>query len=143
MDPREQFERIQRSLQNRGRGFAGGAGGPGGRAFGGLILLGAAGFVLSNSLFNGSLHPYCSNRGADKRQLRVATELSSIPDLEVSDSRSTTKVCKAILCLERSLTLIGTHFRIPWFETPIDYDVRARPRTISSLTGTKDLQMVC
>lgn len=36
----------------------------------------------------------------------------------------------------------GTHFRIPWFETPITYDVRARPRNIASLTGTKDLQMV-
>ena len=31
---------------------------------------------------------------------------------------------------------------IPWFETPIDYDVRAKPRNVSSLTGTKDLQMV-
>lgn len=37
---------------------------------------------------------------------------------------------------------IGTHFRIPWFETPIDYDVRAKPRNVASLTGTKDLQMV-
>jgi len=36
----------------------------------------------------------------------------------------------------------GTHIRIPWFETPIDYDVRAKPRNVSSLTGTKDLQMV-
>jgi len=36
----------------------------------------------------------------------------------------------------------GTHFRIPWFETPIVYDVRAKPRQIASLTGTKDLQMV-
>lgn len=36
----------------------------------------------------------------------------------------------------------GTHFRIPWFETPIIYDVRAKPRNIASLTGTKDLQMV-
>jgi hypothetical protein len=31
---------------------------------------------------------------------------------------------------------------IPWFETPITYDVRAKPRNVSSLTGTKDLQMV-
>lgn len=37
---------------------------------------------------------------------------------------------------------IGTHFAIPWFETPIVYDVRAKPRNVSSLTGTKDLQMV-
>lgn len=36
----------------------------------------------------------------------------------------------------------GTHFMIPWFETPITYDVRAKPRNVSSLTGTKDLQMV-
>ncbi|KAI0775541.1 proteolysis and peptidolysis-like protein [Trametes elegans] len=31
---------------------------------------------------------------------------------------------------------------IPWFETPIVYDIRAKPRSIASLTGTKDLQMV-
>lgn len=36
----------------------------------------------------------------------------------------------------------GTHLLLPWFETPIDYDVRAKPRSIASLTGTKDLQMV-
>ncbi|KAE8247463.1 hypothetical protein A4X06_0g4429, partial [Tilletia controversa] len=36
----------------------------------------------------------------------------------------------------------GTHFLIPWFEKAIDYDVRAKPRSIASLTGTKDLQMV-
>ncbi|KDN47314.1 hypothetical protein K437DRAFT_223146 [Tilletiaria anomala UBC 951] len=36
----------------------------------------------------------------------------------------------------------GTHFVIPWFESPIVYDVRAKPRSIASLTGTKDLQMV-
>ncbi|KAJ5238394.1 Prohibitin-2 [Penicillium chermesinum] len=30
----------------------------------------------------------------------------------------------------------------PGFETPIIYDVRAKPRNIPSLTGTKDLQMV-
>ncbi|CAO3594223.1 unnamed protein product [Absidia cylindrospora] len=36
----------------------------------------------------------------------------------------------------------GTHFMIPWFETPVVYDVRAKPRNVGSLTGTKDLQMV-
>ncbi|KAL5519836.1 PHB2 [Sanghuangporus baumii] len=36
----------------------------------------------------------------------------------------------------------GTHIRIPWFETPIIFDIRAKPRNIASLTGTKDLQMV-
>uniref|UniRef100_A0A8C1ZXM6 Prohibitin-2 n=2 Tax=Cyprinus carpio TaxID=7962 RepID=A0A8C1ZXM6_CYPCA len=36
----------------------------------------------------------------------------------------------------------GLHFRMPWFQYPIIYDIRARPRKISSLTGSKDLQMV-
>ncbi|KAI8468071.1 MAG: prohibitin [Monoraphidium minutum] len=36
----------------------------------------------------------------------------------------------------------GTHFRLPWVQTPHIMDVRTRPRTISSVTGTKDLQMV-
>ncbi|KAK3844898.1 MAG: prohibitin-2 [Linnemannia gamsii] len=36
----------------------------------------------------------------------------------------------------------GTHFMIPWVETPIIFDVRAKPRNVASLTGTKDLQMV-
>lgn len=31
----------------------------------------------------------------------------------------------------------GTHFMIPWFETPVIYDVRAKPRNVASLTGTK------
>ena len=36
----------------------------------------------------------------------------------------------------------GTHFRIPWVEWPITYDIRTKPRNISSLTGSRDLQMV-
>jgi len=36
----------------------------------------------------------------------------------------------------------GTHFKIPYFEIPIIYNVRTRPRDIASPTGSKDLQMV-
>jgi len=36
----------------------------------------------------------------------------------------------------------GTHFRVPWLQTPHTFDVRIRPRNISSATGTKDLQVV-
>mmetsp|Transcript_37610 Transcript_37610/g.82545 ORF Transcript_37610/g.82545 Transcript_37610/m.82545 type:complete len:294 (-) Transcript_37610:161-1042(-) len=36
----------------------------------------------------------------------------------------------------------GVHFLIPWFERPIIFDVRARPHTMTSLTGSRDLQMV-
>uniref|UniRef100_A0A8D2JS82 Prohibitin n=1 Tax=Sciurus vulgaris TaxID=55149 RepID=A0A8D2JS82_SCIVU len=35
----------------------------------------------------------------------------------------------------------GLHFRVPWFQYPIIYDIRARPGKISR-TGSKDLQMV-
>lgn len=36
----------------------------------------------------------------------------------------------------------GLHFLLPWFERPIRFDVRARPHTLTSLTGSRDLQMV-
>ncbi|XP_076452032.1 prohibitin-2-like [Babylonia areolata] len=36
----------------------------------------------------------------------------------------------------------GLHLRVPWFQYPIIYDIRSRPRKISSPTGSKDLQMV-
>merc|ERR1719367_2479155 len=36
----------------------------------------------------------------------------------------------------------GIHFLLPWFERPIIFDVRARPHTMTSLTGSRDLQMV-
>lgn len=36
----------------------------------------------------------------------------------------------------------GTHMRLPWLETPYIFDVRTRPKTSRSLTGTRDLQTV-
>ena len=36
----------------------------------------------------------------------------------------------------------GTWLRIPWLQTPHVIDIRTRPRVISSVTGTGDLQMV-
>merc|ERR1719482_379480 len=44
--------------------------------------------------------------------------------------------------VQRSVAGEGTHFRIPWLQTPHMFDVRIRPRNISSQTGTKDLQVV-
>ncbi|CAJ0835387.1 21865_t:CDS:10 [Entrophospora sp. SA101] len=31
----------------------------------------------------------------------------------------------------------GAHFMLPWFESPIVYDVGAKPRSVASLTGTR------
>lgn len=36
----------------------------------------------------------------------------------------------------------GTHFLVPWLQKAILYDVRIKPRNISTTTGSKDLQMV-
>ncbi|OAY66162.1 prohibitin-3, mitochondrial-like [Ananas comosus] len=36
----------------------------------------------------------------------------------------------------------GTHFLVPWLQKPYIFDIRTRPHTFSSNSGTKDLQMV-
>lgn len=36
----------------------------------------------------------------------------------------------------------GTHFLVPYFQKAIHFDVRTRPRNISTTTGSKDMQMV-
>merc|ERR1712241_292268 len=41
-----------------------------------------------------------------------------------------------------SVTGEGTHFMIPWVQRPIIYDIRARPKNVPSITGSKDLQNV-
>ncbi|KAF8537657.1 band 7 family-domain-containing protein [Trichophaea hybrida] len=41
-----------------------------------------------------------------------------------------------------TVTNEGTHFLIPWLQRAIIYDVRTKPRNISTTTGSKDLQMV-
>lgn len=44
--------------------------------------------------------------------------------------------------IQKEIYREGLHFRLPWFHYPIIYDIRAKPRKISSPTGSKDLQMV-
>ncbi|ESO02205.1 hypothetical protein HELRODRAFT_184972 [Helobdella robusta] len=36
----------------------------------------------------------------------------------------------------------GTHFIIPWVQKPIIFDIRSQPRSVPSITGSKDLQNV-
>eukprot|EP00920_Eleutheroschizon_duboscqi_P042855 GHVT01102079.1.p1 GENE.GHVT01102079.1~~GHVT01102079.1.p1 ORF type:complete len:277 (+),score=50.26 GHVT01102079.1:358-1188(+) len=36
----------------------------------------------------------------------------------------------------------GMHFCVPWFQVPNIYDVRTKPKSIATTTGTRDLQMV-
>ncbi|KAI7885862.1 hypothetical protein K492DRAFT_141179 [Lichtheimia hyalospora FSU 10163] len=36
----------------------------------------------------------------------------------------------------------GTHFLVPWLQRAVLFDVRTKPRNITSTTGSKDMQMV-
>lgn len=36
----------------------------------------------------------------------------------------------------------GTHFLVPWLQRAVLFDVRTRPRNISTTTGSKDMQTV-
>ncbi|OJD25465.1 prohibitin-2 [Blastomyces percursus] len=116
-DPRETWARLQQSLQQqRAKGGFGG-GFPGGspkKAFGSAGALIAVG--LGAYVFMNSLF----NVDGGHRAIKY-TRISGV---------------------KKEIYNEGTHLRIPWFETPIIYDVRAKPRNVASLTGTKDLQMV-
>jgi len=114
MNSQEAWKRLANQLQKAG--VSGGRGGiPGGKgafAGGGLLIALVAGGVALNA----SLF----NVDGGHRAIKY-TRLHGIGE-EVYPE--------------------GTHLMIPWFETPIVYDIRAKPRSIASLTGTKDLQMV-
>ena len=141
-DPMDRIRQLQKSLRGKG---------PSGPQFFGLggtaILVIAGGLTLNSALFNGThirdeqcnLFPVLTKQ----YQLMVVTELSSIHESVGSRKRFIMKVdFPASYKFLRSEIGAGTHFMIPWFETPITYDVRAKPRNVASLTGTKDLQMV-
>lgn len=121
-DPKQMWENLQKNLQRAqqagGRRF-GGPGGAGGPPTPKGALTGIGGLILLGGTvwaFNNALFNVEGGHRAIK-YTRVGGVKSEIyPE--------------------------GTHFKIPWFETPVDYDVRAKPRNVASLTGTKDLQMV-
>jgi len=47
-----------------------------------------------------------------------------------------------VLGIQKLRSSQGDHFVIPWFEWPVIFDVRTRPKELPSLTGTRDLQYV-
>jgi len=42
-----------------------------------------------------------------------------------------------LLGVKEEVHMEGMHFMIPWFEMPVIYDIRPKPRMIQSLTGSK------
>ncbi|EGN98248.1 hypothetical protein SERLA73DRAFT_138591 [Serpula lacrymans var. lacrymans S7.3] len=115
MNGQEAFRRFAQQLQRASQGGGGGGipGGPG-KFFAGSGLLIA--LVGGGIALNASLF----NVDGGHRAIKY-TRLHGVSD-EIYQE--------------------GTHLMLPWFETPIVFDIRAKPRSIASLTGTKDLQMV-
>ena len=120
----KQLQRMLQQMQgNLGRAGgaggrrAGGDGGGGGSPFGGSI--GGAGLVAVAALVVG-VNASLFNVDGGHRAVKYSRIYGVCPEIYNE----------------------GTHIMIPWLETPIVYDVRAKPRSIASLTGTKDLQMV-
>ncbi|KAI9720677.1 MAG: Prohibitin-2, subunit of the prohibitin complex (Phb1p-Phb2p) [Candelaria pacifica] len=114
---RETWARLQETLQSaqrQGRGFGGAGGGNPRNLFGGAagLLLLGGGAILVQNAL--------FNVDGGHRAIKY-TRINGV---------------------QKDIFNEGTHLKIPWFETPIIYDVRAKPRNVASLTGTKDLQMV-
>jgi len=117
-DPRDAWRNIQKTLQNAQQQATRAAGGAGGPAPKGAIGLGLGLVVLAGGVMfaNNALF----NVDGGHRAIKY-TRLGGV---------------------QKEIYSEGTHLLVPWFETPITYDVRAKPRNVASLTGTKDLQMV-
>lgn len=124
--PQNAMKQLQRALQqmqssmnragNSGRPGSNGSGGGGGPP---LPALGGAGLVAVVAVALG-INASLFNVDGGHRAIKYSRIGGVLPDIYNE----------------------GTHLLVPWFQTPIDYDVRAKPRSIASLTGTKDLQMV-
>ncbi|KLO15986.1 hypothetical protein SCHPADRAFT_870395 [Schizopora paradoxa] len=115
MSGQDILRRLVQQLQQQGARSSRGPNIPGGRAGGSAAAL-LVTFVVGGMALNASLF----NVDGGHRAIKY-TRLNGVSNEVYRE---------------------GTHFLIPWFETPIVYDIRAKPRSIPSLTGTKDLQMV-
>ncbi|KAJ2002426.1 Prohibitin-2, subunit of the prohibitin complex (Phb1p-Phb2p) [Coemansia thaxteri] len=113
-DPQQQAKEALRNLQ---RMFGGGRRGGSGPAKG---AIGASGLVVGLGLLAWGANTSLYNVDGGHRAIKYSR----------------------VSGVQEGIYGEGTHFRIPILETPIIYDVRAKPTSIQSLTGTQDLQMV-
>ncbi|KAI0200285.1 band 7 family-domain-containing protein [Astrocystis sublimbata] len=111
-NPMDEYINQMRTMVRHSRGFPGGRPPPGAG-----MVVGAVGLLFGGAVL---LQNSLFNVDGGHRAIKY-TRLSGVSKEIYSE---------------------GTHIMIPWLETPVTYDVRARPRNVSSLTGTKDLQMV-
>ncbi|KAI8921747.1 band 7 family-domain-containing protein, partial [Entophlyctis helioformis] len=114
----QQFRQLLTNMLPKGG--AGGAGGSGGSGGGGAAAVSSTALIVGVGLLGWGINASLFNVDGGHRAVKYS-RISGVVDKVYNE---------------------GTHFNIPWFETPILFDVRAKPRNIASLTGTKDLQMV-
>ncbi|KAJ2077367.1 Prohibitin-2, subunit of the prohibitin complex (Phb1p-Phb2p) [Coemansia sp. RSA 988] len=113
-DPEKQLQQMMKQLQRMFGGGRGGGGGPSKKTFG------TVGAVVTFGVLGWGAISTLYNVDGGHRAIKYS-RYHGVKETVYGE---------------------GTHIRIPWFETPIVYDVRAKPHSIQSLTGTKDLQMV-
>jgi len=115
MDP----ENLKKIMSKAGKSSAG----PAGKAIGAMAGVTAFGFGVYQSLFtvtNGQRAIIFNRFGADRGS-------TAFPEKGVN---------------RRMVYEEGTHIAIPWFQRPIIYNIKTRPFTVTSRTGSMDLQMV-
>ncbi|KAJ2400078.1 Prohibitin-2, subunit of the prohibitin complex (Phb1p-Phb2p) [Coemansia sp. RSA 2559] len=119
-NPQQQMEQFLRQIR-RGLKAAGGSGG-GGSSGGGPPkgMIGATGALIAFGALALGVNASLYNVDGGHRAIKYSR----------------------VTGVKEEIYSEGTHLRVPWLETPIIYDVRAKPTSIQSLTGTKDLQMV-
>lgn len=139
--------------------------GPGGGGLGWAIRaavgLGGIGFLGYNGLFNGarravecaarvlggwlpdlrSFRRMSSTRTCHLRSRRSpSTNLTLAPDLPsvlAVEGGHRAVMYNRIVGVKPTVYQEGTHFKIPFIEREIIFDVRQRPRTVSSTTGSR------
>lgn len=82
-----------------------------------------------------------------QRLYRVAIPVTGallLADASLYDVRGGTRavIFDRLSGVQEKVVNEGTHFLVPWLQRAIIYDVRTKPRNISTTTGSKDLQMV-
>lgn len=113
----------------------------------GIGLIGAAvagGYAIMNSIFTGSDFTMLAQFGTLRDQLtnQIFEVYSEINTLSLVEAGHRAIMFNRVGGLGQEIYKEGLHFRVPWFQYPIIYDIRARPNQIRSPTGSKDLQMV-
>ncbi|KAI8431656.1 hypothetical protein MSG28_016135 [Choristoneura fumiferana] len=112
----------------------------------GLTFVGG---VVNSALFNGQVTIKLLD--SEGKHTSAAPKVSSHALVSCSESRAVPRACgrreRAVIMdkftgVKKHVVGEGTHFVIPWVQTPYIFDIKTRPRNVPTFTGSKDLQNV-